>query len=270
MLNVQIIPAPAQTPDIPGVQARVMLIPARGRWAEEQECPVCRGEGRLPRGDACRKCGGAGRAKLVEALRLDVEEMEAAYEAVADYLDTVGDDPEQRIQRTIRLVETGGGATNTGSAQIVAGMHGEKLVSMGGRGLCNGAHAVFFVHVALVINFSHHRGAGSGTVARVGVDRKARHHIGVESALLWRFTEAGWTGDIEATEAGRASALEFPDAAVEAAIGKSRDYHCRSAWYAAAGGASGPSGALTGAGAAYGGLPSPYKGPGIGYEPRNA
>jgi len=111
------------------------------------------------------------------------------------------------------------------------------------------------------VHYSQWRGDGHGTVELVGVDRQARHYIGVEQVLLARFGDEAF----EVMPALRQRHLAIPCEAIDRARAKARDYHCRSAYYVASGGARGPSGALTGAGAAAGGMPSPLKGPGIGY-----
>jgi hypothetical protein len=264
-LNVQIIPAPPAEyyADLSST-ARVMQLRAREIDAEPTPCLVCDGTGALRRGERCRKCGGAGSARFVSCLRLDLSPTQ--YPAAIGMLDRmIADSIPWRAQRTVRLAESGGGLTNTGRATIVAGLRGEPLASTGGRAACSEEHAIFYVHAAIVVSYSHHRGQGDGSISRVGVDRSARHHIGIETTELWRWSD----GDpgIETTPAGLRSRLDIPEAAIEAARAKARTYHCRSAFYVASGGAAGPSGALTGAGAAYGGLPSPLKGPGIGYEP---
>jgi hypothetical protein len=142
-------------------------------------------------------------------------------------------------------------------------MHGERLQSVAGRAICNGTHAIFYPFTALVILVSHHRGVGQGHVTHVAISQTdatvTRHE-------LWRFEWCASRRDhIEPIEL-RHTPLVFPAAAVQAAISKSLTYHCRSAFYASGVCAAGPSGALRGAGAAAGGLPSPMKGPGIGYS----
>jgi hypothetical protein len=166
-----------------------------------------------------------------------------------------------RWDTTVQLCEVGGGLTNTGGAQIVAGLDGQPLPSVWGRATMDGPHAVFWVHAALVVSYGHHRGDGSGTVSLVGVDRAQPYHLGVVRQLLWEWTDGEDPVQVADTD------LRFPVAAVAAARDKARTYHCRSAYYAAGRYAAGPSGALRGAGAAFGGLPSPLKGPGIGYDP---
>lgn len=260
--QVQIVPSP---PSLPG-WATVVQRPAHGQGGTEETCAVCAGAGRL-RHEECRRCGGKGTLFVVQAARLDLLD-ETRRKVVEDLLD--GLDPQAyRWQTTIRLSEVGGGMTNTGSARIIAGLKGEPLTSVGGWARCGGEHALFWVHAALVVGYGHHRGEGKGSVRRVGVDRTSRHRLGIDNTELWRFTASGSSlhEEIEVSNPDlvHLSKLQFPAAAVAAAIGKSLTYHCRSARYVSSGGAHGPSGALRGAGAAFGGLPSPFKGPGIGY-----
>lgn len=265
-LNIQIIPAPAGAPPLGG---KIVQLPAREGQGMELACQLCSGTGVLPRhGDSCRKCGGTGKARFVEALRISVdagriEERRAELEAILDALPSSA-----RVQCTIHLSERGGGLTNTGHATVIAGMHGEPLRGFGGSSRCGDDHAHFYVRSALVISYGHHRGQGCGTVTLVGVDCKARHHLGIVKTPIFKFEDGEHTEVCqEARDAGISWDIDFPVEAVKAARAKARCYHCRSAFYTADGGASGPSGALRGAGAACGGLPSPLKGPGIGYDP---
>jgi hypothetical protein len=260
-LNVQVIPYPVEADGMSWAQ--MVQLPAREGQGETLPCQNCAGSGTYGQHtEPCRKCGGTGRAKFVLALRAEPQNDEHVAELAA-LLDALP--AETRVQRTVRLCESGGGYTNTGHATIVCGLQGEPLVGFGGRARCDSAHAYFYVHAALVVSYGHHRGMGSGSVWLVGIDRTVRHRLGVEQVHLWRFDDGCQA--IEVVTPERARDFEFPTDAVAAAQQKARCYHCRSAFFVAAGGASGPSGALTGAGAASGGLPSPLKGPGIGYEP---
>jgi hypothetical protein len=126
----------------------------------------------------------------------------------------------------------------------------------------HGPHAVFYPFAALVVLASHHRGIGQGQVTHVAISQS---DATVTRIPLWRFDWSDASDQIEPIEL-RPTPLAFPRAAVEAAVEKSLTYHCRSAFYALGSYAGGPSGALRGAGAACGGLPSPLKGPGIGYR----
>jgi len=270
-LNVQIIVRDVlHTEDVPA-WARVVQIPSR----ESQDgipgpCPTCSGQGKLDRGEECKRCSGTGKGRWLWCVRAEPRDEQAIAELAA-WIDARrvstyrGEEP---VQATVRLEETGGGLTNTGHAQIVCGLRGEPLHAVHGRAACGAAHAVFYTFAALVVSYSQHRGEGSGSVSFVGVDRNARHNLGVEREVLWTFRD-GEDGFVRVAASDRYRTLEPPLDAIEAARSKARAYHCRSAYYAR-GGAHGPSGALTGAGAAWSGapLPSPHKGPGIGYEPR--
>jgi nucleotide-binding universal stress UspA family protein len=251
LLNIQIVPFCGSAPN----GAKIVLLPAREDEGEESTCANCEGRGKLPRGEQCGRCHGAGRARFIHAMRWEGAAAPEEIQAAAKQARKAG----ARVQTTVHLTEHGGGLTNTGRAQIVAGLGGEPLRSFYGRATCGAAHAHFFVSAALVVNYSHHRGDGSGEVALVSV---GPDHANIQREVLWRFRD----GD-QAVECMRPNtSLAFPQAAVEAARRKARIYHCRSAVYYEGTGATGPSGALTGAGAATGGLPSPLKGPGIGYD----
>lgn len=235
--------------------------------AEEVECIACEGTGKLFRDETCGKCSGKGKLKAITALRLFPDEKDLK-KLTVDLLESL--DNTYRVDRTIRLAESGGGLTNTGRANVVCGLHGEPLPSVWGRSRSNGTHAVFWVHAGMLISFAHRRGNGSGTVTFYGIDRTAPQWVGIHCVELWEFSISASDGlyDIRDVKASTMPTLKFPTDAVMAAWEKSCDYHCRSAYYVASGyAAHGPSGALRGAGAAFGGLPSPVKGPGIGYEP---
>lgn len=121
----------------------------------------------------------------------------------------------------------------------------------------NSPHAIFFVFEALVVDYTHHRGVGSGRVTHVRVGpRLAEEHV-----VLFRYS------DVDAITVETETPIAFPSEALAAARRKACCYHCRSAHYALGRSAQGSSGALRGAGAAWGGLPSPLKGPGLGYDP---
>lgn len=257
-VNLQVVPAPEGCP----AGTTFVQLHARTGQGAEAACRVCGGSGRFKH-EQCRKCNGIGYSRYVEAARLDVTRSNRV--EVERWLDTISWEGRKK-QCTIRLAESGGGLTNTGHATIICGLKGERLVSVGGRASCNAEHAVFFVHAALEVRYYQHRGDGHGSISLVGVDRESRHLLLPFEQELWTFDDASLeAGEIEVTDAGRRSSLTFPFDAVRAVKSKARDYHCRSAYYAADRFANGPSGALTGAGAAFGGMPSPFKGPGIGY-----
>ncbi len=245
-LNLQIIPFRGAPPD--GAQLVLRPTSADDAEGDAENCPRCAGTGKLPRyGDQCPLCGGTGKGKFVPCLRWDITDAPA--EQIEALLATLP--PGTRRQNTIQLAEEGGGLTNTGHATIVAGLDGKPLPAVFGRAACGADHAVFYVHAALVVSYHQHRGMGAGSVSLIAI---TEHKI--EQTLLWRFQDG--TEEIDVVDRPNTS-LEFPVAAVAAAREKARCYHCRSAHYAAGRYASGPSGALRGAGAAFGGLPSPLK-----------
>jgi hypothetical protein len=249
-LNTQIIPFAGDAP----AEATVVLLPAReGQTGEETQCPVCDGTGKLRGGDVCRKCGGQGKAQFIRALRWEYDPSDSA--RVQEFLRA---HPPAKVKTTIRLHEAGTGLTNTGHATVICGLRGEKLRSFWGRSVCGGPHATFYVHAAMVVSYRHHRGDGHGDIRIVSV---GDDHASIAEIPLWEFD--GHSAITLAPD--HAERLTYPVAAIDAAIEKSKIYHCRRAVYADGVFADGPSGALRGAGAAFGGYPSPLKGPGAGY-----
>ncbi len=264
-LSIQVCPAPDEVP------AGAVIIQRHDPDGEPMPCQFCDGTGRLDkyRGEPCRKCAGSGHGKFIWAARYLIRTA-GQIDVAVEWLDSL-DQSRHRVDRTIGLAETGGGYTNTGHATIVCGLRGEPLPSVGGRAVCGGEHARFWVHAAMLIEYGHHRGQGCGDVSLVAIDRRAPQMVGIQHVRLWEFDDDLSEVVVRSPEYLRHNYeretidLEFPREAVQAAMRKSRDYHCRSAYYAAGTYAHGPSGALRGAGAACGGLPSPHKGPGIGY-----
>lgn len=171
--------------------------------------------------------------------------------AASELLDRVNK-PDYKVQLNIPLEERGVGLSNTGHATIVCGLDGQPLVSVGGLPKCGAAHARFFVHVALVVKYSQHRGQGSGLIYFVGIDRDARHRLGVVKKKLWEFNDENSEEFVACTRDGGTMTIEPPIAAVAAAKRKARDYHCRSAYYANGNSAHGSSGPRTGVGAVLG------------------
>lgn len=256
-LSLQIIPAPpADFPPPAGIAPTYAIRPPReGQEITEAVCPVCAGQKSLPRGDRCRRCEGSGNVSGVLVMRLTTPT--PLPDALRQWLlETRARG--HKIDATIPLAESGGGSTNTGRARIICGLNGEPLTSFGGSRTCNGEHARFFIKAALIVRYSHHRGDGDGTVELVALSDDC---MSIRQTELYKFTDHTEPELLARENAG----IAFPVEAVRAAKQKSRDYHCRSAYYAAGPAANGPSGALTGAGAAFGGYPSPLKGPGIGY-----
>ncbi|GIV50918.1 MAG: hypothetical protein KatS3mg038_1439 [Candidatus Kapaibacterium sp.] len=155
----------------------------------------------------------------------------------------------------IEVVESGGGTTSKGAAQIVCGTDGSRLSSHTGYAVSNGVHAVFHVNDSvLIIYYYQRRGTGKGTVFLCS-DEGTR-------LPLFQFTDADDCGmTFHVTTVGDHS-FAFPYLAARAAYRKARDYHCRRAYYALgnyAGGRSGPKG--------LGGGPSILKTGGLGYRP---
>jgi hypothetical protein len=253
-LSLQVFPAPQELPQ----GASIVIRPDSN--GEEGPCDICGGTGKLfSRQVPCHKCGGEGKGRWIKAMRwiLEPRELERARGWAQE-------NKPIRFDTTIRLCEAGGGYTNTGRTTVVCGMHGEKLPSVHGRAHACGEHAVFWVHVALVVHYGHHRGVGSGEVEYISTDPTQPCRLGIVRHTLWRFQDGE---DPEFIGSPDLSWIKFPALAVDAAYRKARNYHCRSAFYADGRYAAGPSGALRGAGTAFGGLPSPLKGPGIGYDP---
>lgn len=128
-------------------------------------------------------------------------------------------------QLLIEATESGGGATNTGSAQIVCGLSGKALrpyfTPTHGH-LSNGTHAYFSV---------------PGSVVLVNASR------GHGSAGIWitkyEVIQEGQFAKIVKTDIWSGQSSELPEvynqyaAAVEAAAQKCRTYHCRYAMYIA-------------------------------------
>lgn len=118
--------------------------------------------------------------------------------------------------------ERGGAGTNTGSADIICNEKGGKKTALffrhGGPLSC-GEHALFVVDTGdYVINARQHRGDVTITVFKVGeIVRKDEnsHHRGIAAAYV--FKEESW--DVEPPK-------ELNEA-IQAAVDKSRDYHCR-------------------------------------------
>jgi hypothetical protein len=122
------------------------------------------------------------------------------------------------------LWEWGGGFTNTGEAQVVAGPHGEALKPLYVRRkghLANQEHALFVVYPGcFVIRGSHHR-----KDFEVDVFRVEAINVEEKKAILRRianFSEGEW--DIEPPE--------FLVEAIQEAADKATCYHCREPHFA--------------------------------------
>lgn len=119
------------------------------------------------------------------------------------------------------LTENGGGETNTGSAQVIAGPRGEKVKPLFiPRGYSNQDHAIFVLKVGMIVV-------------------KAWHDRNGEGASAYKITKIGTPTDPDAVESEKIAEYEngdgnFPDwleAARQAALKKSHSYHCRSPFY---------------------------------------
>ncbi len=131
------------------------------------------------------------------------------------------------IERTKKglpaLWEWGGGYTNTGEAQVVAGPHGEALKPLYVRRkghLANDNHALFIVRPGCyVVRAKHHRGDFTVDVLKI-------EDINGEEATLahqGKFDRGEW--DVEPPE--------FLQGAIDAVCEKARCYHCRGPHYIA-------------------------------------
>jgi hypothetical protein len=228
-LNVQIVPwAPPEGIVVPDGAAIVQLAAREGQGAEEP-CERCNGSGNLPRGDSCRGCGGTGKARFVRALRLDVEEPN--YEQIGKWLASLRETglAGAKVQRTVRLHESGGGRTNTGDARVVCGLNGEPLRPvLRGFHSC-GVHAMYYVHAALTVSYDRHWSNGTGEVHLVGVDRAAE--VGVYRKKIFAFTGENVSAGEGWEVHDPTSKCDFPLEAAKAVVAKSRCYHCREAHY---------------------------------------
>jgi len=123
------------------------------------------------------------------------------------------------------LWEKGGGYTNTGHAQIVAGPSGEPLrpIYVRRRGyLANGEHALFPVCEGMVVvKAGHHRRDFRITVLRIKEIRKTESGWEADAEIIGLFDQGEW-------EPTPPKELE---AAIEAAKDKATCYHCRSPHY---------------------------------------
>jgi len=196
-------------------------------------CPKCQGAGHWQYGPyrqkICRQCGGKGKGKFLPVLRWNAgpDDLEEMRRTVASLPSNV------RVQKSLRLVERGGAVTNGGSAIIVCGVHGEILQSTYGEHTSLGDHAVFFVKEALVIDYGQNHQKGDGDVSYVAIDPSAEQGIGVKAVKLWHFSDSGNIVTFPNNILGERTDIRFPTAAVKAAQGKARCYHCRVPFYAA-------------------------------------
>jgi len=126
---------------------------------------------------------------------------------------------ERSIRGTPRICEKGGGFTNTGSAQIIAGPNGERLKPKAvGPGFACGTHAEFEAFPGmLVIQAGQWRGDYEISVYRI-VEITGNW---AKAQLIHRFERGEWNVDPP----------ETLREAIEAAKKKARCYHCRRPHY---------------------------------------
>ena len=201
-INIQITPYPEEIyiNDLWG-WGDVVQRPARAGQAgavTDAICDICRGDGKLPRGDKCRACAGRGKREIVWAVRLTLKcDDHAGLARVGKFLDKVDRD-RHTWQITIPMKEYSGSA---GLTTVVCGLKGERLRPY---------HGTIWAHAALEVSYR----AGKGTVRLVAVDRKARHHLGVEDTLLYTFER----GDPITHSVETERPIKFPAAAAAAAM----------------------------------------------------
>ena len=121
--------------------------------------------------------------------------------------------------------ERGGSFTNTGYAQIICSIQGEKLkpVYIRGKGhLANNDHALFAGNALVIINASHHRRDFSVSVTRKVVDTKSGK---VDISIIWKSPENhDWLDNLP-------EKIAIYSDAIKSAIEKADCYHCRSVHY---------------------------------------
>lgn len=122
------------------------------------------------------------------------------------------------------LWESGGGSSNTGSSQIIADSQGnmKTAIYVPRRGsLCNAEHALIIVKEGdIVIETSHHRGDFNIEIYRI---KTIQEDDLLEIEKITDFRMGEWEDE---------SIAEKYKKAVEAAMSKALDYHCRSVYYA--------------------------------------
>ncbi len=115
------------------------------------------------------------------------------------------------------ITENGGGATNSGSCQIVCGANGEKVQPLFvPRGTCNGDHAIFVAKVGMHIVSQYHSRDGE-TVEIRRIDKIGTQNDPDELDLVL-------VGD---WENGDGKFDECFQSSVNAAMQKGHCYHCR-------------------------------------------
>jgi hypothetical protein len=125
--------------------------------------------------------------------------------------------------------EYGGGKTNTGNATIVCGPNGEKVKPLFvPRGYSNDVHAIFVAKIGMhIIDAEHDRRSESATVSRIVSIGGKNEYSGEYDADTLVLEEIG------GYENGDSDAPEMFNEAIDAAIRKSKCYHCREPHYTA-------------------------------------
>lgn len=121
------------------------------------------------------------------------------------------------------LWERGGGMTNTGNARIICGCEGQRLkpvyIRNGGQ-LSNSNHALFIVKEDyFIIDAYHERGDFSIDCFKI-IEIDPQEEI-LEVEVVCCFSEGEWDKD-----------PGFLLQAIDTAIAKALDYHCRKVYYA--------------------------------------
>ena len=122
------------------------------------------------------------------------------------------------------ITESGGGATNTGNADVICGPNGEKVKPLFvPRGYSNGDHALFVARVGMhIVSASHSRRGESATVYKITAIGDGDRQDDLVTDVVGEY------------EDGDGNIPDFLQAAVDAALEKSHCYHCRSAYFVAA------------------------------------
>lgn len=118
----------------------------------------------------------------------------------------------------LEMPEVGGGMTNTGAAQTIAGLDGAPLPAFRVRGYVHEPHGWFRSDTGLIVaSVERQRKALSVALSRVEIRRQGNGTVRAVSVPLWSGTE-----DDEIPES-----LEQYTAAIVAAVQKTKCWHCR-------------------------------------------
>ena len=136
--------------------------------------------------------------------------------------------PEIKTVTHLHVVERGGGSTNTGHAQIVSRLDDLPFRAHNNRisGSCNSIHANFFVKYCFLVFLRRWRWEWSGEISYCYVK-----DLLPKKDLFWRFEgEEREEPVFEVVKDEEWSRM--PINAVKAALEKSKNYHCRGAFFA--------------------------------------